>query len=315
MKGLRPEENKDDKKVGVVLINWNGAEHTIRCIESLLSGSVRPDKIIVLDNASEDDSVDDIRRTFPAMEIIRSQKNLGFAAGNNVAIEQGLADEFQYLWILNNDTVVERDCLEILYRTMEAKPNIAGCTGKILYENPRRDLIWYAGAHFNYWTLNAKHRGALSHDEGQFDTTENVPFISGCSMFLRMETWLDVGEFDERFFAYYEDFDWCLRARERGLKLYYIPQAKIYHKVSASFNKTRDTRTSGITSPTMIRIIRRNRIFVIRKHWSSISQLATAISTEAIWILYYSFGLILLRRFTKLRALWCGVIEGIRYEL
>lgn len=297
-------------KVGVILLNWNGKGLTIPCIKSLLTGSFKPDKIYVLDNASEDGSADEIEQSFPRIEIIRSLKNLGFAAGNNVAAKKALEEEFDYIWILNNDTIVGENCLKILYQTMESNTNIAASTGKILYDNPN-NMIWYAGASFNNWTFRSKHRGRLEIDTGQYDTEADVPFISGCSMFLRKEAWIEIGQFDERFFAYSEDLDWCIRVRKKGLKLRYIPKAIIYHKVSASFNKTHPVKALGKSSLVMTRISQRNRLFIIKKHWSSIPQLIVAGSAEVIWVLCHVLGLLLLCRFTKLNSLWRGVVEGL----
>jgi GT2 family glycosyltransferase len=296
--------------VGVVLVNWNGAEHTIPCIESLLAGSVAPDRIVVVDNASRDDSAERIARRFPEVTLIRNTENLGFTGANNQGIERLIAAGCAYIWILNNDTTVDRGCLSSLKEHLDAHRDAAACSGKVLYAEPR-DLIWFAGATLNAWTLVATHRGVGERDTGRYDRIEPTPFLSGCCMFVRREALQRLGAFDDRFFAYFEDADWCLRAVEAGLRLDYVPQGVLWHKVSATLDSLKDPGTTGTTSPFGVYITLRNHWFLIRKHARSPLRLAIAVSAHAAGTGYHAGGLLLLGRFHKLKAVAWSVYDGL----
>jgi GT2 family glycosyltransferase len=305
---------KYDIKIAVLLLNWNGIEFTVPCIESLLRSSVKPNSIIVVDNASIDDSVNVLKSLFSDIQIIENKSNLGFAGGNNVGLQKILSDNYDYIWVLNNDTIVDENCLNDLIEAMEQDHNIAATTGKIIYEGTS-DLIWYAGANINYRTLKSEHVGELQRDKGEFDVPIDVPFISGCCMFLRKSALEMVGVFDNNFFAYSEDFDWCLRAGDLGLRLRYIPQARIYHKVSATFKKTMIGNSGGTSSPLAIYLTTRNRMYIIRKHTKSYPQFLIATTNYLSWIIYYGLALLLLFRIRKLKALLRGVVNGFMNDI
>jgi GT2 family glycosyltransferase len=197
---------------------------------------------------------------------------------------------------------------------MEQDEDIAAASGKILYEGTT-NLIWYAGSKINYRTLKSSHIGEQQTDEGQFDEPTDVPFLSGCCMFFRENTLNKVGIFDNNFFAYSEDFDWCLRAGFLGLRLRYVPQAKLYHKVSATFKKTTTTDNGGTSSPLAIYLTTRNRMYIIRKHAKSFFQFLTATIIYVSWNVYYGVALLLLFRIKKFKALIRGVADGCNNKL
>jgi len=300
--------------VGVVLVNWNGAGYTLQCIESLLAGSVKPDRIVVVDNASRDHSPELIAEKFPEIDLIRNQENVGFTGANNIGISRLMAAGCEYVWILNNDTTVDAECLSALKNHMTGHTGVSACSGKIFYAEPEK-LIWYAGATYNRWTLRFTHRGQGEVDVGQYDRVEAVPFLSGCCMFVRREALERVGQFDDHFFAYYEDSDWCLRARKASLRLDYVPEAVIHHKVSASVNMLKKNATSGTTSPFSVYITNRNRLYQIRKHSDNALQYITAAVAFAVWVCYYGAVLLLLLRIDKCRALVMAVYDGVTKPL
>jgi GT2 family glycosyltransferase len=301
-------------RVGVVLLNWNGYEFTSACIESLLASAFRPAQIMVFDNASTDDSPDRIMQSFPEVCVVRSDTNLGFTGGNNRGIQRLLATDTDLIWILNNDTVVDGRCLEILVAEMQRESDIAVATGKILFEAPP-DMIWYAGANWRYWSLSAPHIGQLESDRGQYDRAADVGFVSGCCMLVRRSAFETVGLFDERFFAYSEDADWCLRARQAGLRLRYVPQAVLWHKVSASLRKNTLGTSAGKTSPYSYYLTTRNRLFIIRQYADRPWEWLTALVCLLGNCFYLSAGFIALRRWRKLSSLWRGVYDGFTQNL
>jgi len=311
---MSSQADKAAQTVGVVLVNWNGAGFTIPCIESLLAGSVNPDRIVVVDNASRDDSPELISQKFPGIELIRNKENLGFTGANNIGISGLMAAGCEYIWILNNDTTVDAECLSTLKRHMAGHPDVSACSGKILYADPGQ-RIWYAGARYNKWTLGFAHRGQGEEDAGQYDRIEEVPFLSGCCMFVRREAIERVGQFDDHFFAYCEDSDWCLRARKTRLRLDYVPEAVLRHKVSATVNTLKKQRYGGTTSPFSVYITNRNRLYQIRKHSGNALQCTTASVAFAAWVCYYGASLLLLFRIAKCRALFMAVYDGVTKPL
>ena len=306
--------DKTTQTVGVVLVNWNGAEFTIPCIESLLAGVVKPERLIVVDNASHDNSTELIMQRFPEIELILNKENVGFTGANNVGVNSLISSGCDYIWILNNDTIVEENCLFMLKNYMDRYSDVSACSGKILYVNSDR-LIWYAGAIYNRWTLRFTHRGVGDIDVGQYDRVEEVPFLSGCCMFIRRDAILRIGMFDDHFFAYNEDGDWCLRAMKADLRLLYIPQAVIWHKVSATVNKLKKQRYGGSTSPFSVYITNRNRFYILRKHSSSMFQACIALLFHIAWFCYYAGALLMLFRIDKFCALVMSVNDGITLPL
>ncbi len=303
--------NGTKSTVGVVLVNWNGAEDTIPCIESLLAGTVKPDRIVVVDNASRDGSPDLIVQKFPDVTLIRNDENLGFTGANNIGISALMNAACDYIWILNNDTTVDGLCMETLRNYMDSNQEAAASTGKILYADPP-GLIWYAGAVYDKWRVQFRHKGAGRMDDGRFDSVEVVPFLSGCCMFVRRTAFERIGPFDDRFFAYAEDADWCLRAKQEHLRLHYVPYAIIRHKVSATVNKLKKGRTGGTTSPFSVYITNRNRIFLIRKHAANVVQAVIASVSLAAWFCWYAAALMILFRLNKFKALVAALYDGVK---
>lgn len=310
---MNVQAEKPSESVGVVLVNWNGAEHTIPCIESLLAGSAKPERIVVVDNGSRDNSPDLIEQKFPGIVLIRNGENLGFTGANNIGINRLMAAGCEYIWILNNDTTVDTECLLALKNHMANHPEVSACSGKILFADSGR--IWYAGARYTKWTLRFAHRGYDAEDAGQYDRIEEVPFLSGCCMFVRHEALERIGRFDDHFFAYCEDSDWCLRARQAQLQMHYLPLAVIRHKVSATLNTLKKQRHGGTTSPFSVYIINRNRLFLIRKHADTALQRCTASLAFTAWFCYYCVVLLLLFRIDKCRALVMAVYDGVTKPL
>lgn len=296
-------------KTGVALINWNGAGLTISCIKSLLCGTMKPDKIIVVDNASTDGSDNEINACFPGIQLVRSKVNAGFSGGSNIGVRELINQGHKYIWVLNNDTEVHPDCLRAEYDFMESNPDVAGCCGKILYSDSRK-TIWYAGARLNRFKLRIFHRGMLEADNGQFEVPQKTLFITGCSMFVRAKVWQEVGIFDEKFFAYSEDIDWCLRAEKQNFEFWYLPKAVIYHKVSAAFGKTNGKQTLWVVPAKVVYLSERNQLFLIRKHknWFGLFILY---ALKIPRVLYCSIRLLFLRRFDNLFALWKGTLDGL----
>jgi GT2 family glycosyltransferase len=214
-------------------VNWNGRADTLECLESL-SGLDYPNcRIVVSDNASSDQSVEAVRREYPSATILANTENLGFAGGNNVGIRYALQQGADYVWLLNNDTIVERNALSTLVQVAESDPAIGILWGKIYYYSDR-DVLSFAGATIAWDKGRSPHIGRGESDRGQYDTVHDVDRVSGCSMLVRKDVCERVGLLDDDFFLYAEDVDWCVRARTAGYRCVYVPASMVFHKEAAS---------------------------------------------------------------------------------
>jgi len=246
-----------EKLVSIIIPNWNGIKDTQECLESLKNLDYSNYEIIIVDNGSEDDSVEILNANYPLIKVIENEANLGFAKANNQGI---LEARGYYILLLNNDTVVDKRFLSELVKTIEINNEIGIVGPKMYYyDDPHR--LWAAGGgRLNWYTGRIKILGRNESDDGQYDETKDVDFIAGCALLTKKALFKRIGCLNEKYFAYYEDTDWCIRANENGYKSVYVPTSKIWHKVSAS----------AINIGGFYRYYNtRNRFWFLRNHKSS----------------------------------------------
>lgn len=297
---------------GVALINWNAADLTLACIDSLLAGEQVPSAIVVVDNASADGSPDRIRERHPDIALIRNPENLGFATATNQGVRHLIAAGCEHLWVLNNDTVVEPRCLGALLRALDRDPAVGAVTAKILRSSPP-GTIDYAGAGWDSRACWPLMRGLGEPDRHQYDEAGDVEFISGCCLLVRRRVWEDVGGLDERYFIYYEDAEWCRRARGRGVRLRYCPEAVLVHHGSATVKRQTGGPGERGVSPFVVRLTARNQLFLIRQHGGR--QRGTAMARAAGRYAVVAAGFAARGRWAKLGALLRGIREGLSADV
>jgi GT2 family glycosyltransferase len=245
-------------KVCTILVNWNGWRDTAECLESCRRLSHPMAAIIVVDNGSTDDSVRQLRRLFPEVLLITSAVNLGFAGGNNVGIHSALNMGAEYVWLLNNDTVVEPDALSALVAVMERDSTVGIAGSRITYfDTP--EAVWFAGGFFSRWgwTVHRDERDPASNHGGG---VRDVDFVTGCSLFARASAVREIGPLDERYFLYWEDVDWSVRATHAGWRVVYAPASVVRHKVSASMPDTDSVIRWRYEGRNRLLFYRRNRL-------------------------------------------------------
>jgi GT2 family glycosyltransferase len=219
--------------VCAVVLSWNGREDTLSCLESLLAQDYPRLEILLIDNASQDDTVTAVRQRFPDLEFLVNESNLLYAGGMNVGLARARDGRFDYVLLLNNDIVLQQDMISELVRLAEMDGRIAAVGPKIYYHaQPQR--LWFAGGVLSLWRGWPSHRGLRREDRGQYDEATEVDYLTGCAMLMRTARVDDVGFLDPSFAMYAEDADWCFRARARGYRLMFAPRARMWHKVSAS---------------------------------------------------------------------------------
>jgi GT2 family glycosyltransferase len=222
-----------DPLVYIIILSWNGKADTIECLRSLRRIEYPNFKILMVDNASSDGTVEAVREEFPAIELIVNDSNLRFAGGNNVGINHAIESGARYVLLLNNDTVVDKALVRTLVDVAESAPKI-GMVGPKIYYYHERNRLWYAGGKIDWKKGWMWHVGVREEDRGQYDTQEETDFISGCCMLVKRSVIDSVGMFDDAYYIYGEDVDWCVRASRAGFQLRFVPEAKLWHKLSVS---------------------------------------------------------------------------------
>jgi len=235
----------------VIILNWNGKNDTIECLESLQKVSV-PHQVIIVDNGSTDDSIASFKGDFSSATLLENKENLGYAEGNNVGIRYALKKGASHLLILNNDTTVDPFFLDAL---LKSNSDILGAKPLLYGDHTRLDHLG------GLW--NSK-KGVFDlvgcrEKEECWNSPQPLDYVCGCALFAKAEVFKKIGLFEPRFFLFWEESDWCARARAAGYQPYFCPQAKLYHKVSASF-------TGGKAHTTYFWW--RNRLFWIERNCS-----------------------------------------------
>jgi hypothetical protein len=225
-------------EVSIIILNWNGLEDTMECLESLQKITYLNYEVIVVDNGSVRDEAKVLKQRFGSyVNIIQNDKNYGFAKGCNIGMKEVLNKGTDYVLLLNNDTVVAPNFLEELIVVTQRDPKIGIAGGKVyVYQNP--EMVWFAGGFLNHQAGNFTARQAWV-DSGQFDEVLEVGWITGCFMLLSRQVLLTIGMFDERFFFGGEDLDLCIRAASRGFRILFVPASKIWHKGFAAGKRKR----------------------------------------------------------------------------
>lgn len=203
------------------------------CLDSLAKSAYKSLQTIVVDNASSDGSAQAIREAYPEVIVLEQNENLRFAGGNNAGMKYALERGAELLCLLNNDTTVGKDFLTHLVARIQSEKKIGMVAPKICYhDEPNR--IWFAGGEISMWTGTMKHIGIREEDAGQFETSKEIDYASGCCILTRREVVERVGMLDESFFMYTEDADWSMRVRRAGYTIVYEPKAKVWHKLSVT---------------------------------------------------------------------------------
>lgn len=222
--------------ISIIIVNWNEKKYLEKCLQSLYKQVYRKFEIIVVDNASSDQSVAYIKENFPSIKIIRNRVNLGFAEANNIGYKEAKG---KYILFLNNDTYVEKDFLNELVSVLEQDIKIGGAQSKILVME-KRDTLDSVGSFFTS-TGFLYHYGALKKNSKKYDKQINIFSAKGACMIFKREVLEEVqvnGElFDGRYFAYFEETDMCHRVWLAGYKIVFVPSSIIYHKMGGTSTK------------------------------------------------------------------------------
>lgn len=296
--------------VVAVVLNWNGVDETIECVKSLHDSTYNNLEIVIVDNASTDNSVETINNIFPQIKLIVNSTNSGYAGGNNLGIKWALNNKAEYVFILNNDVVVESTMIEKLIKGLQKNPNAGLITGKVYYKEDSNRIFSGAGR-FIRWRCTGVNRGSIFGRRYLHDRECFVNYISGVLFLAKLEVFENLGLLDEKFFMYFEDLEFSMRVQKNYL-MAYTPDAIAYHKSGGG------TRWSNY-SETYLYYQTRNR-FIVFNNENLFYRFYVVIFTMFVTIAKSTA--ILLSNFrlkkvdkNKLRFLWKGFKDGILYNL
>ena len=283
--------------VYALTLNWNRADETLACLETLAAQTFPRLRLLVVDNGSTDDSAARIRAAFPQVEVLTNRRNLGFAAGANVGLRRALAAGADLVFLVNNDTLIDAPAVEHLVAHMRPEVGIAA---PLIYYADEPERIWSAGGQVRRLLLEKYDDRQGQVDWGGWTGPLERDFVTGCGVMLSRRLLERVGLFDERFFMYYEDSDLCLRARRAGFRILVVPQARMWHKVARS--------SGGRDSANERYWMARSSVLFFRKHarggqWAAILPWRLGSALRTTWRL---------GRREACAAYWHGLRDGWR---
>jgi len=298
------------KKLAIVIINWNSFDLTSDTLVSLSSTSYKNYDIIVVDNFSTDNSAAQLEKDFPSIILLRSDENKGFTGGNNLGFDYAINEGYEYVMMLNNDVAVEPDFLEPLVVKLDMDEKIGGVQ-PLIYFYHDRELIWNAGSRYNAIFGIPYILGYYRKDKGQLQRKKqkSIDWITGCAFMIRTEVLKKVGVLKQDFFIYYEDVDLSFRIKEAGYALAYEASSVVYHKTGMS-HKSKEKLKEGYLNPKVHYLNARNRLFVLKEYTQKIA-IPTVILYQIIYFFGISFYFIFRCRWQKLKAWNNGIKDGL----
>ena len=247
---------QNEYKISIITVNYNGLDDTCALIDSIPFNENM--EVIVVDNASKQDEASIIQKQFPHVKVIRSEKNFGFAGGNNLGIKEAKG---KYIFLINNDTIFKEFNVDSLINRLESSPKIGIVCPKIRFAWGT-NLIQYAGyTPLSKITIRNHAIGFGEEDHGQYDTAHSTPYAHGAAMLIKREAIERVGLMPEDYFLYYEEIDSSMMFTRAGYEIWYDPVCTIYHK---------ESRSTGQESPLRTYYITRNRLLLVKRNWQGI---------------------------------------------
>lgn len=263
------------KQVYIILINYNNYKDTIQCVASLRKINYNSYTIVIVDNSSMDDSAAHLKSELKDCILIESKKNLGFAGGNNIGMKYALKKGADFILLLNNDTLVEKNFLSNMVAAFSKGKDIGIVGCKIMYY-PQTNKIWFGGGKIDWFKFIGIHFGMRENDTGQVDLEKEIDFMTGCCMLIKREVVEKVGGLPEEYFMYFEDVDYCVKVKEGGYKIWYNPKAVIYHKIGLS--------SGGEESPFAIKWCTRNRLIFMSKYKFKVNKIKANLSKKFFYM-------------------------------
>jgi GT2 family glycosyltransferase len=289
-------------QVFAIVLDWNGLEDTLACVESLQRLAIDdgdPNSqltVVVVDNGSRQSPCESLADRYPDVVCLETGVNLGYAGGNNFGISYALDLGADFIWVLNNDAVVDPGCLATLLQTFARGARIGAVGPKVVYAD-RVDRIWVAWGEVTWRQSLIRLVGKDRKDRPKFSVVREVQWIPGCSILFKREALLDIGSFDADFFAYHEDVEWAARARNAEWSLWYNGNARVRHAVHGSSGGS--SHYGGFRKY----LSARNSVLYSKRHGSPGQRL------------YFAAWIVVTLPFQYLRRLLSGEQAGVRIKV
>ena len=293
---------KRNNNVAVILVNWKKYELTSKCIESIFESKYLNFKVILIDNQSDKLKISKFKWK-KKIHTILNKSNEGFAKANNQGIEYALKNNFDYVLILNNDTIIKSNLILKLIEISQ-KRNLLAIQPLVL--NQYGNKVWNGGGKINNFF------GTFRTIKTKENSFKNIEWFTGCCCLFDIELFKEIGMFDEKFFAYYEDVDFSLRILKKGIRIGFTDETHLYHYGSVS-SKSKNN-FDGKLSPYVHYLNIRNHILVLRKH-SQIFNPIGSVLYQALKIFSYSTYFIIRLRFIKLKMVFKGLKDSLKTQI
>lgn len=238
--------------ISIIIVGYNSKKYLSGCLDSIFNSSYNKFRVIFIDNDSSDDSVDFVKRNYPRVDVLISQKNIGFAGANNLGIKHAQELGTDYIFLLNPDTITDTDCLNNLIKKADKKTVLQPLL-LLNIDGKNTDLINTTGNYLNF--LGISYCNDYKKNANQV-SEKDITTASGAAAFIPIEMFKKIGFFDKNFFMYHEDVDLFWRARLFGFNIRLVPDAKVWHFYSFSTNKNK------------FFFVERNRLIFIFKNFS-----------------------------------------------
>ena len=284
-------------EVSIITINFNGLEDTCALIETIPFNENM--EVIVVDNASKNQEADIIINRFPQVKVIKSERNLGFAGGNNLGIQ---AAQGRYLFLINNDTIFKEFNILPLIDRLESSPDIGIVCPKIRFAWDNNPIQFAGYSKLSRITVRNYAIGFNEEDHGQYDTAHPTPYAHGAAMFIKREAIKKAGLMPECYFLYYEEIDWSMMFTRAGYQIWYDPKCTIFHK---------ESQTTGQHSPLRTYYLTRNRLMLVQRNPLEFNKSLAYIYLFVIVALRDMLKYTLSTRFDLLRATLHGLWDFI----
>lgn len=281
--------------VSIITVNFNQADVTRDLLRSLQSITYPNVEVFVVDNGSSSDDADRLPQEFPNIQYIKTGKNLGFAGGNNVAIEKAKGD---FILLINNDVEVVPGFLEPLVQVFRDHPKAGFVSPKIVYHNSGERIQYAGSSRINPFTVRGIRTGYMLHDDGAFDHIVKTELGHGACLLVSRDVIHSIGALPEFYFLYFEEHDWTERGKEKGFEVYYAGTSKVYHKESVS---------TGKNSPLKTYYLARNRILFMKRNTTGFVRVIAFIYMMLVAVPKNALQLLLKSEFENFKAYLRGV--------
>jgi len=285
--------------VSVVIPTWNRQDDILECLQSIFKSNYSFINVIVIDNGSTDDTVNNVRRDFPQVNLIQLEKNYGASFASNIGINRAIEENSDFILRLDSDVIIDNQMILESLIAAQSRPEVGAVFPKIYrYDNP--DIIWYTGARKNRLLLISKVQNYNVKDGNQYDSLEAIDYAPSAAILIKTDVLRQLNGFDEDFFVYSEDFDLCLRMRNLGKIILFCPSSKAWHKIGSE-----KLSKSGVIQ------FYKSKLIFYRKHSKGL---------HLVFLLFYTFFYITYRSITRFpNEPWIpglqGIVLGIKYNL